>query len=171
MNTEQHSLTISQTLHGSVKVLFQKLYTRRITNPKQVINMIGMPSMKDDEVLPLVDGQEGTEVGLQYNGSSLRLLGERFMLHLKRYLHGRGHPNHPIYNSLVSTEDRDAANTDPGFRARQFLQCMSSLAFLPITEETLEVCHSCVHILNDVELFLGMLHMPQRIYEACRCPK
>lgn len=116
--------------------MFLQLYTRRVKDAKQVLDLIKIQKLGDGETLP---SNENSEDNVLYDNSHVNTLGERFILHCRRYLHGRGHPDHPIYNDLISIANRNAANVEPAFRARQFLSCMSSLPFLPLNEQTLEV--------------------------------
>jgi hypothetical protein len=127
-------------LQGSIKPLFLQLYTRRVKDAKQVLDLIKIHKLQAGETLITLTGQENSEdVQFFYDASHVNALGEHFILHCWRYLHGRGHPNHPIYNDLISLANRKSANDEPAFRARQFLSCMLSLPFLPIKEEILEV--------------------------------
>ena len=129
-------------MQGSIKPLFLQLYTCHVKDAKQVLDLIKIHKLQEGETLITLTGQENfSEEDVQsfYNASHVNALDEHFILHCQRYLHDRGHPDHPIYNNLVSFANRKAVNDEPAFQARQFLSCMSSLPFLPIREETLEV--------------------------------
>jgi hypothetical protein len=123
-------------LQNSIKPLFLQLYTHRVKNAKQVLDLIKIDKLQEGETLT---GGDNSEDNILYGAIQVNVLGERFIQHFRRYLHGRGHPDHPIYNDLISLANRNAVNDEPAFRAHQFLSCMSSLPFLPLKEETLEV--------------------------------
>lgn len=125
-------------MRGSIKPLFLQLYTRRVKDAKQVLDLIKIDKLREGDTL---SGDENSEDNIFYGSIQVNALGECFIQHFRRYLHGTGHPDHPIYNGLISLANRDAAKNEPAFRARQFLSCMSSLPFLPLKEETLEVIH------------------------------
>ena len=124
-------------MRGSIKPLFLQLYTRRVKDAKQVLDLIKIHKLQEGDTLTGDESSEDNDL----DANRVNALGECFILHCRRYLHGRGHPDHPIYNDLISLANRKAANDEPAFRARQFLSCMSSLPFLPLKEEALEVRH------------------------------
>ena len=129
-------------MQGSIKPLFLQLYTRRVKDPKQVLDLIKIDKLQEGDTL---SGDENSEDNVFYGAIQVNALGERFIKHFRHYLHGIGHPDHPIYNGLISLANRNAVKNEPAFRARQFLSCMSSMPFLPLKEETLEVIH--LHLL------------------------
>ena len=134
-----------QTLQHSVISILQQLYTRRITNPKQVFELIYISPIDDHEEIPRV-GPAGfndeEELDVPCNGLQLRALGQLLMMHLKRYFEGTGHPKQSIYDDLIAPKDRDAADADPAFRARQFLSQMTGTSFVPLSAEKLQASHS-----------------------------
>jgi hypothetical protein len=103
--------------------------------------------MSDTDTLPLdFPGQE-TEHTAPFDGFRLNLLSKRFMQHFHRYLNGSGHPDHPIYNELVSFVNREEAKKDQAFRARQFVVHITGTAFLDSPARNMKVC-VCFHILS-----------------------
>lgn len=121
--------------------LMKQLYCRRITEPKQVLERVVFPHIADNACLPIVHaGTPELEENVPYDGLCLRLLAERFKKHLQRYLHGRGHPDLPVYNTLINQELREEARNDPSFRARQFASLMSGSIFLALPARDMEVC-------------------------------
>jgi hypothetical protein len=129
---------LKKTLRNSVQPILRQLYTRRVTDPKQVIDIIYFPEMADAEELPA--SGDDLEVGVPYDGLRLRQLGARFILHFQRYMHGRGHPDVTVYNELIFSFDQNAAKSDLAFRARQFLALITGTMFLPVDACQLEVC-------------------------------
>ena len=102
-------------MQGSIKPLFLQLYTRRVKDAKQVLDLI---KLQEGETLITLTGQENfSEEDVQsfYDASHVNALGECFILHCRRYLHGRGHLDHPIYNDLVSLANHKAVNDEPAF--------------------------------------------------------
>lgn len=162
-------------MQGSIKPLFLQLYTRRVKDAKQVLNLIKIQKLQEGEALVTLHGEETSEdIEFFYDASHVNALGERFILHCRRYLQGRGHPDHPIYNELISLANRKAVNDEPAFRARQFLSCMSSLPFLPIKEETLEV-RFIITVMNKTLTSNNTDTLCSRasisVYKAIRCSK
>ena len=110
--------------------LLKQLYSRRVTNPAQVLALVTFRPLSASFKLYSGELEELPEVGLPDGGSELNALSQLFVQHLSRYLGGLGHPNHPTYHALVSPEKRDEVMQDKGFRARQFLYQMTGTAFL-----------------------------------------
>lgn len=119
----------------------KQLYCRRITEPNQVLERVIFPHIADNAFLPILHaGTPELEENVPYDGLRLRLLAERFKKHFQRYLHGCGHLDLPVYNSLINQELRGEAKKDPGFRARQFASLMSGSIFLALPARDMEVC-------------------------------
>src|SRR5215472_10245145 len=72
------------------------------------------------------------------DGSTLRYLGELFMIHLSRYLRGHGHPRHAVMDAIIP-EDRLKVQDDPGFRGRQLLTQATGCELLSISKEVIQV--------------------------------
>lgn len=123
-------------------MLLSQLYTRRVKDANQVLNLVRFPPMEDDAILPVVFNSRESEPDLPYKGAQLRPLEKMFMNHLTRYFSGTGHPNHHIYNDLISLNHREAAQNDTAFRARQFLSLITGSGSLAVSPPPLEVSHS-----------------------------
>src|ERR1700721_2745258 len=117
------------------KSLLKQLYSRRITNPSQVLTLIcfcPLPATSDSP-----DGNFGQHT-FDIEGARLDRLPDSFMKHFSRYLNGVGHPDHPLYNELISPEKREDAKKVP-FRAHQFVYHMTGTTFLNPNTLRLEV--------------------------------
>jgi hypothetical protein len=134
-----------------------------------VLNLIQFPPMEDDAILPVVFNSRESELDL-YNGAQLRSLEKMFMNHLARYFSGIGHPNHHIYNDLISLDHRDAARKDTAFRARQFLSLISGSGFLAVSPPPLEVSHSMSLPLSSTGFILCYTDKVGSA-SSCRTPK
>lgn len=64
------------------------------------------------------------------------------VMHICRYLRGRGHPDHPRLDGIVTDDMREAVVEDKTYRLRSFLLLMSGSPMLPASEsQKLEVRH------------------------------
>jgi hypothetical protein len=110
----------------------QQLYCHQVTNPNQVLNIIDIP--------PPRDADQGAEEGGANDHH--QILAMHLKQHLACYLHGSGHPDHPLYNDLISAEKRKEAQKDPTFHACQFLPLMSGTTFLDSPPHKMEASQS-----------------------------
>jgi hypothetical protein len=103
------------------------LYNQRITSPSQVIERLAFEVAQ-------ATGPDGTDVDVVDSDTE-----NVFILHLTRYLRGRGHPNHPLVSEYVPEPERIRQADSTIFRCEQLLLSLSGNRCLPDPMQTIIV--------------------------------
>ena len=120
MHLGMASIFISPMMFQTFLRCVNNLYcnnTHHVKDAKEVLDLIKIHKLREEETLITLTGEESSEEDVQffYDASHVNALGEHFILHCQRYLHGRGHPDHSTYNDLISLANRKAVNDEPTF--------------------------------------------------------
>ncbi|KAJ3010068.1 hypothetical protein NUW54_g885 [Trametes sanguinea] len=116
-------------MEGSTRDHLAFLYDRQLKDVDDLIAHLEFkPAAKPGHAAWLSDGDSDTSI----DDADWDVINEDlFMMRLREYLRGKGHPNHPYIQELVAPEVIAAAADDELLRARAFLQMMSGSDLLP----------------------------------------